>query len=211
MIIIDRWIDRDMDFLPVLLYGERVYAGFWKRFWATIIDLIVMAPVLYLFWFVRLKGPDKNFAILITLVSSLVFGMYNVFFNARFGGSPGKLAMGIRITKPDGSRIGWLEAWKRSSVDLLYTSLIFFGNIWAFLQVDASKYSSIEFSGRASLLNLYYPWWYHTVGTLEQVWFWSELVVLLFNKRKRAIHDFIAGTVVIYKEFAEHSSPADHL
>jgi len=111
-----------MDFLPIWSSGERVYAGFWKRFWAAIIDLIIMVPIVYLYLFVRLKG-HKNFTILITLLSSIVFGMYNVFFNARFGGSPGKLAMGIRVTKPDGSRIGWLEAWKRSSVDLLYNVL----------------------------------------------------------------------------------------
>ena len=38
---------------------------------------------------------------------------------------------------------------------------------------------------------------------MQQIWIWSEFVVLLFNRRKRAIHDFIAGTVVILKEFAE--------
>lgn len=31
----------------------------------------------------------------------------------------------------------------------------------------------------------------------------GELIVLLLNKRKRAIHDFIAGTVVIKMEFSE--------
>ena len=32
-------------------------------------------------------------------------------------------------------------------------------------------------------------------------WFLSEFVVLLMNKRKRALHDFIAGTIVVNKEF----------
>lgn len=26
---------------------------------------------------------------------------------------------------------------------------------------------------------------------------WSELLVLLFNEKRRALHDFIAGTVVV--------------
>jgi uncharacterized RDD family membrane protein YckC len=34
-------------------------------------------------------------------------------------------------------------------------------------------------------------------------------VVVLFNKRKRALHDFIAGTVVIQKKFAEQSPAPD--
>jgi uncharacterized RDD family membrane protein YckC len=29
-----------------------------------------------------------------------------------------------------------------------------------------------------------------------QIWVWSEVVVMLFNKRRRALHDFIAGTIV---------------
>ncbi|WP_255590049.1 hypothetical protein [Marinicella meishanensis] len=33
------------------------------------------------------------------------------------------------------------------------------------------------------------------------VWYWSELLVMLTNERRRALHDFIAGTVVIKKAF----------
>jgi uncharacterized RDD family membrane protein YckC len=32
---------------------------------------------------------------------------------------------------------------------------------------------------------------------VSQAWLWSELVVLLLNAKRRALHDFIAGTVVI--------------
>jgi uncharacterized RDD family membrane protein YckC len=31
----------------------------------------------------------------------------------------------------------------------------------------------------------------------QQLWGWSELIVLLLNEKRRALHDFIAGTVVI--------------
>jgi uncharacterized RDD family membrane protein YckC len=30
-----------------------------------------------------------------------------------------------------------------------------------------------------------------------QIWTSSELVVILLNRRRRALHDFIAGTVVV--------------
>jgi uncharacterized RDD family membrane protein YckC len=35
------------------------------------------------------------------------------------------------------------------------------------------------------------------VAVLGEVWMWSELVVLLLNEKRRAIHDYIAGTVVV--------------
>lgn len=53
------------------------------------------------------------------------------------------------------------------------------------------------------------PGWYGTISILQQVWIWSEVVVVLFNKRKRALHDFIAGTVVIQKQFSEQSPAPD--
>jgi uncharacterized RDD family membrane protein YckC len=36
-----------------------------------------------------------------------------------------------------------------------------------------------------------------TYDWVPQAWLWSELVVLRLNQKRRALHDFIAGTVVI--------------
>lgn len=33
---------------------------------------------------------------------------------------------------------------------------------------------------------------------IVSVWFWSELVILLTNEKRRALHDFIAGTIVVH-------------
>jgi uncharacterized RDD family membrane protein YckC len=41
------------------------------------------------------------------------------------------------------------------------------------------------------------PAWHPTVTVLLQIWVWGEFVTMLFNKKRRAVHDFIAGTVVI--------------
>ena len=131
--------------------------------------------------------------------------MYNVFFNARFGGTPGKLAVGIRVTNPDGSRIGWAEAWKRSAVDLVFAFILLAVQVWALTQVDASRYTSLGWMKRTQLLQEHSPVWHSSVTILQQIWVWSEVVVLLFNKRKRALHDFIAGTIVIKKGFAEQN------
>jgi uncharacterized RDD family membrane protein YckC len=158
------------------------------------------------FLFIWLEGFDRTLAIAITIPSSVLFAMYNVFFNARFGGTPGKLAVGIRITKPDGSRIGWSEAWKRSAVDLVFASIVLVVEVWGLTQVDPGRYASLGWMERTQLVMAQAPAWYGAISILQQVWHWSEVVVLQFNKRKRAIHDFIAGTVVIHKEFAAQES-----
>ena len=41
------------------------------------------------------------------------------------------------------------------------------------------------------------PAWETWVEAVGSVWICSELVVLLLNEKKRAIHDYLAGTVVL--------------
>ncbi len=195
-----------MDFLPIYSNGEKVYAGFWKRFCAGVADAFILMPLAFLF--IWLEGFDRTIAIVITIPSSVLFWMYHVCFNARLGGTPGKLAVGIRITKPDGSRISWPEAWKRSSVDIVLGLLVLVVEIWALTQVDPELYASLRWVERAHLLQEQSPGWYSSFDVVMQVWVWSEVVVLLCNKRKRAIHDFIAGTVVVMKEFTEDDAAA---
>jgi uncharacterized RDD family membrane protein YckC len=192
-----------MEFLPVEFNGYRVYAGFWKRFCAGWVDAFAIMPLAFLF--VWLESFDKNLAIPVTILSTTLFSMYHIYFNARFGGTLGKLAVGIRVTKPNGTRIGWPEAWKRSAVDLVFAILMLSVELWALIQVSSEQYSAATFTKRTQLLQSHYPSWFFIVMYFQQVWIWSEVVVLLFNKRKRALHDFIAGTVVIHKDFAEQS------
>ncbi len=193
-----------MEFLPIISNGQKVYAGFWRRFWAHWLDMLIMMPITPLIMW--LKGFDRNLAIVLIVMLAILFTMYNVFFNVRFGGTPGKLAVGIRITKPNGSRIDWLDAWKRYAVNLVFVFISTIVEVWRLTQVDPGRYASLGWVGRAQLVREHDPSWLYVLFAIGLVWFASEVVVLLSNKRKRAIHDFIGGTVVIRKKFAEQES-----
>jgi uncharacterized RDD family membrane protein YckC len=196
-----------MEFIPITKNGIRVYAGFWKRLKSLLIDAIICIPINFIF--IWLKGFDRTLAIVITITSSIFFLMYNVYFNARFGATPGKLATGIRITRPDGSRIGWIEAWRRESVNVALTFLYLVFEVWALIHVDPTKFSSLNWSKRSQLLHQHQPLWDYYNYVLWPVWMVSDAIVFICNKRKRAIHDFIAGTVVIRKQFAEQNIAGD--
>jgi uncharacterized RDD family membrane protein YckC len=189
-----------MNFLPVRLFEKPVYAGFWKRLWATAVDLLAFVAALYIL--THSYNPDKPLAIVVTALNSILFAVYSVYFNKKFGGTLGKLAAGIRITKPDGTAIGWPEVWKRSSVDIVLAFLYLVANVSSAKHIVSTGNFGLTTATYLKLLNSHRPSWFAAVETLQEIWFWSELVVLLFNKRKRALHDFIAGTVVIRKEFA---------
>ncbi|MCF6313899.1 MAG: RDD family protein [Verrucomicrobiales bacterium] len=133
-----------------------------------------------------------------------------VYFNARFWGTLGKLAVGICVSKPDGTPISWLESWKRSSVDIIFALIALTVEISALLQIPTETFSSLTWINRVELQQTLSPDWFFWINLLMQIWVWSELIVLLFNKRKRAIHDYIAGTVVIKRQFFQNSQSSSN-
>ena len=73
------------------------------------------------------------------------------------------------------------------------------------LKMSDSEYYGVSFMDRSVRMAAFYPPWMQPLKIIEEVWVWSEFIVLLMNRKKRAIHDFIAGTVVVVRE---RSSPA---
>ena len=58
---------------------------------------------------------------------------------------------------------------------------------------------SVRWFERSDLFMEHGPVWGKYVAYASAAWGWSELVYLLFNVKRRALHDFIAGTVVVYE------------
>lgn len=193
-----------MNFLPIEKNGNKVYAGFLKRFGAGIVDMLVF--ILFYFLFQYLEGISIPVAIITVLITSTLFSTYTVYFHYRFGATLGKLAVGIKVTLPDGSRIGLQNALLRSSVEIGFAMVFVVAKIIAISNADPQQYLAVGWFDRAQYIVPLYPAWFGAVNAASQLWYWSEFFVLLFNKRKRAIHDFIAGTVVINKRYAEQDA-----
>jgi len=189
------------EFLPIQKDGSPVYAGFWKRFGASLVDSFVLFPVGIIF--LLLERISIWSAIGVTLVSGIFFTAYIIYFHYRYGATLGKMAAGIKVTLPNGSPIGIKEAFLRSCVELGLSIATMLAHLSALTNTDAEQYRSLDWIGRDAYVMSLTPAWHQTVETIYWIWFWSEVVVLLFNERKRALHDIIAGTVVIHKRFAK--------
>ena len=171
------------------------YAGFWPRAGALLLDVLLWAPLVAVHLTI-LRGYSIS-ALLVCSLTLGIFGLaYPIYFHARWGQTVGKMITKIRVTHLDGTPIGPKQAILRSSVDLLlwvlYTPLM----LYVLLTSSESAWSSLSAIDRGRLLAERNPL-SGIYEVCEQLWLWSELVVLLFNKRRRALHDFIAGTVVI--------------
>lgn len=169
------------------------YAGFGPRFAALWLDALIAAPIpLLLFWV-----PASHYFLLYYLVPNFVFqALYEVYLVGRWGGTPGKLIMGLRILNMKGNPVSYREAFWRAAPDLLFSLLGSLALYAASLQMTDSHFREMPFLSRLDYLAQVSPSWYRPLNILQGVWNWGELVVLLTNRKRRALHDFLAGTVV---------------
>ena len=175
------------------------YAGFWRRLGALLIDGAVGVPFAALSWF--LEGISREVALGTAITFAALYWSYDVYFHARWGATLGKMAMRIKVVREsDGGDIGYRESLLRYSVDLAFGVLVVIGNIIAITHFSASEYLALGWWERRPAVWDAGPGWTHAAGYFHGAWIWSELVVLMLNKRKRAVHDYIAGTVVIHSE-----------
>jgi uncharacterized RDD family membrane protein YckC len=170
------------------------YANFWQRFGAILIDGFVLLPFSLLHYW--LQSFSRTIAMILVVPMAAAYCAYTIYGHARFGQTVGKYAMHIRVVRTNGERIGWREAWLRSSVDIGFTIPWVIALFIALAAISDQDYASVSRRQRTRNLNALKPTWDGWVSKADQIWFWSELIVMLFNKRRRALHDFIAGTVV---------------
>jgi uncharacterized RDD family membrane protein YckC len=197
-----------MEFLPTKVNGRKVYAGFRKRFFAGFVDMLVFVPVMFLFHFI--DGISIEAAMIGAVLSGLMYSGYSIGFHYKFGATVGKMAAGIKVTKPNGDGIGLQHAVLRSAFDLVFAVATIYIQLVALSQVDPAIYLNAGLLEQGQHMIQFYPAWHDMLNLVTFVWVLSEFVVLLFNERKRALHDFIAGTVVVQQTMlALAKSPND--
>jgi uncharacterized RDD family membrane protein YckC len=181
------------------------YATFWQRFAAMWIDFFVLLPLLIVDGLLEALSKAAAMALLVPMAAA--YAGYSIYFHGRFGQTIGKRVMGIRVVRVTGERIGWREAWLRSSVDLVLSLVGVIGTFMALAVISDADYYGVGWLRRAENLAAVQPRWLGWAGTAAQIWVWSEVIVMLFNKRRRALHDFIAGTVVVSEQRAPDPQP----
>ncbi len=172
-----------------------IYAGFWIRLGSLLLDFIIMIPVVVFILF--LNGLSMNYYYY-TLIPNLIFTIwYRIYLVKKYGGTPGKLIMGIKILKIDGSDVSWKEAILREIVTISLTIFASIIQIIALSQADKTHYESLTWLTKQKYVMSLTPLLFTIYTWSSNTWVYSEFFVLLFNKRKRALHDFIAKTVIV--------------
>ncbi|HLF51405.1 RDD family protein [Flavobacterium sp.] len=183
--------------MPLQIEGinDNIYAGFGSRFASLILDFLIVIPVVILILY--LNGLSVN-AFFYTLIPNLLFGLwFQIYLPKKYGGTPGKLIMGIKIIQINGKPIDWKEAFLRHSVLLVLTLFSSILMVVCLLKADETVYNDLGWIQRSQYLMSLSPIFFLIYTWASNIWIYSEFIVLLTNPRKRAVHDYIAGTVIV--------------
>ena len=123
------------------------YGGFWRRFWACMLDGIVLGFVSMLVYgagivIVRFISPEIEDTLKALLIPQIVANtfikaFYFIYFHGLTGQTVGKIAMGLKVVKRDGDTIGLGRATVRYFGSFI--SLLFAGLGFAWIAFDSRK------------------------------------------------------------------------
>jgi uncharacterized RDD family membrane protein YckC len=142
---------------------------------------------------------DQTGAILAVAVLHLISSIYNILMLAFCGQTLGMMAAGIKVFRLDLSPLRFSNAFLRYLVNFLI------GIVYVFVVVSLLADAKPEFFERPlfgvlvrlSTLDEDYKSFMLIHVIVSNVWVLSELIVLLMNEKRRALHDFIGGTVIV--------------
>ena len=162
------------------------YQTFVKRVIANFIDGLVFIPINFIGdYFTEMFG--RSFIIPWAFADTLICTAYYVIGHGKYGQSFGKKAMAIKVLDIDEKNvIGFKRAFIRESV-WFFVSLI---GIFYFFYIERKTDNAVLDLFQTSSIEDFI-----TYTTLA--WFLLELVTMIFNSKRRAIHDFLARSVVI--------------
>lgn len=120
------------------------YAGFWWRFLGALIDGVILGTVSRILQYAMFPSmgvitatpPSAGFEALgpalailgwAMLLSTAITVTYSTWFMGALGATPGMMALGLKVVRPDGSAIGYGRAFARYFAALLSSLILFIG------------------------------------------------------------------------------------
>ncbi len=162
---------------------ERYYA-FWRRLAAGLFDGIVLILIYSLIAKICIAAnefPSYNFTVGLTVI----YIFYNVLLTGLSGQTIGKIVMGIKVLDLGEKKvIGIKRAFFRDSVPIIL-------QCFSLIIITIKHFEIVFIPEQVSIF------FENMVSKSSFCWLILELITMFINKKRRAIHDFLAASVVI--------------
>ncbi len=175
--------------------ARSIYSSVGQRIGAQLLDILIILPIIVFgFW----AGSQSRVFDFYFLPFMALFNLwYNVYLVKRYGGTPGKLLLDLKVVKLEGDPIGYNEALLRYAVLLLLTIAGQVGYLQAMAGMTDAEYYSLNWTEKVARIQELAPDWVNTIRLITNIWLVAQLITMIANTKRRAVHDYIAGTVVI--------------
>jgi uncharacterized RDD family membrane protein YckC len=161
------------------------YQTFGPRLWALCIDNLLALPLFVVdYW---LRGTDTPPVVMIIWLAfyEAALAGYSVGMTAYFGQTLGKMLTGVKVLDVSENRLTVGQAWLRESVFIafgVFSVVADSTNILAGMRpADNLQSDTLQNFGLYALV----------------IWIVLEIAATLASPKRRALHDFLAGTVVV--------------
>ena len=171
------------------------YRTFWRRFWAGSVDGLVLMPIVWFLGYLENSISMPVFVLITSFANALLAHAYNVILHAKYGQTLGKFFFKVKVFDITQSKLSYKQALLRDSVPIIlgliaYTMLVphVLDGTYPFDNTDPNLREKIDLIPMMLF------------AFVSSGWFFLEVVTMLTNKKRRAIHDFIARSVVTMSE-----------
>jgi uncharacterized RDD family membrane protein YckC len=160
----------------------RVFRNAWRRWFAVGIDVLVLAVAQFFLMLEDRKGTPPVARLVVFLLVCFMALSYWIVLHARFGQTLGKWLMRVRLVALDLEPVTWLQAIVREApwIALTIVQLI--------VGIVQLPHHGLDSKYAQAVL------WMEPVAV---AWVLADFITVLSNKRRRALHDFLARTVVV--------------
>lgn len=161
-----------------------IYKTTTPRFFASLIDGLILYTLVYIESFFTTSETPPLISILGLTLYYSVMHSYGIIFHTYFGQTIGKMLMKIRVLDIEGDSISFKQAFLRELPWITMSLGYFTSEVYQILTTGINE----TFRDNNLFLAVVY---------IVFIWLIAEIIVMLSNEKRRTIHDYIAGTVVV--------------
>jgi uncharacterized RDD family membrane protein YckC len=161
-----------------------IYKTALRRFFAIFIDGLVFVLPMYFDSIFTTPETPAFVAIFGLSLSYSLSHCYSIILHTYFGQTVGKMIMKVRVFDVNGNPLTLKRAFLRD-FPILILNVGFLAN-----EIHQILTTGIDENFRGNYFSL-------TLLLIGLLWIFAEIIVMFSNEKRRAIHDYIAGTVVV--------------
>ena len=173
-----------VDYKPSLAPLRR-YDTFWPRLGAGVVDGMILSPLRWLDSWIFGSVTQPVLLVLWFIFFSFIHIIYSVTLHGLYGQTLGKMFTSVRVLDISETRLTFGQAFLRDSVPVV------------FIAVGVAIGFQTALSGENPSAGNGFTVAEIMISLTAVVWLVAELVTMLFNDKRRAVHDFIARSVVV--------------